>query len=319
MKVPNSSIEREIRLEGMALKYLSPLGYERVQRICSPLSTMVLGLLSMKSLNGSYEKITRADGSRMKVLILDGRKNDGKKTVGILWCHGGGYVLGAPEMAIMALPKHILRNYNCVIVLPDYTLSAKAPYPAAVEDCYTCLKWMESNKDRLGIDADKFVLGGESAGGGLTLGLSLYCRDKGETPFAFQIPLYPMLDDRLTESSAKNNAPVWNAHSNRSAWHIYLDEQFYGDDIPVYAAPARATDLTGLPPVMSFYGSIEPFRDEDRTLFGKLADTGVEVITKEYKGCYHAFDMMAPYAKVAKDATAWALKQYEHMVETYCE
>ena len=109
MRIPNQSIRKEIRLEGLVLKYGSPLGYEKVQRICSPLGTAVLGMLPMKSLNGSYRTISRKNGSKMKLLILDGRKNDGSKTVGILWCHGGGYVLGAPEMAIMAFPKHLLK------------------------------------------------------------------------------------------------------------------------------------------------------------------------------------------------------------------
>ncbi len=317
MRIPNQSIRKEIRLEGLALKYGSPLGVEKVQRIASPLGTVVLGMLPMKSLNGSYRTISRKNGSKMKLLILDGRKNDGSKTVGILWCHGGGYALGAPEMAIMAFPKHLLKQYNCVIVLPDYTLSAKAPYPAALEDCYTALKWMESHKEQLGIQSEKLVVGGESAGGGLTAALTLYCRDKGEDPFAFQIPLYPMLDDRLTSSSRKNNAPVWNETANRSAWHIYLDEQFIQDRVPYYAAPARAADLSNLPPAFSFYGSIEPFHDEDETYFTRLAETGTETVTKEYSGCYHAFDMMAPYAKVAKEATAWGLEQYADFVEKY--
>lgn len=319
MKIPNKSIRRELRAEGIVLKAISPLGYERIQRLAGPAGNVVLRLLPMKAVNGHYETMKRPDGSKMELLVLDGKKDDGKPTVGILWCHGGGYVLGAPGMAIMALPKVLVQNCNCVIVLPAYRLSCQEPYPAAIDDCYYALKWMESQKDRLGITTEKLVVGGESAGGGLTTALTLYCRDKGEDPFAFQIPLYPMLDDRLTESSAKNNAPVWNAHANRSAWHVYLDDQFYGDEVPYYAAPARATDLTGLPPALSFYGNIEPFRDEDRDYFARLAATGTEVVTREFEGCYHAFDMMAPYANVAKEANAWAIAEYEALVEKYCK
>lgn len=164
--------------------------------------------------------------------------NEGK-TVGVLWLHGGGYVLGAPEMALITFPKHLLKSCNCVIVSPDYTLSAEAPYPAAFNDAVDAFEWMFENKEELGIGYDKIVIGGESAGGGLTAALTLYLRDTGCKSVAFQMPLYPMLDDRVTETSYNNDAPVWGTDENKSAWRVYIGDRFMNNYVPVYAAPGE--------------------------------------------------------------------------------
>lgn len=107
-------------------------------------------------------------------------------------------MLGASEMAVMSFPRHLIKNCNCVVVSPDYTLSSIKPYPAALEDAFSTLLWLKENRKNLGIDSDKFVVGGESAGGGLTAALCIYARDKNINNIAFQMPLYPMLDDRVT-------------------------------------------------------------------------------------------------------------------------
>ena len=309
-------INRQLALEGALLKAFNPLPNETAQRLVSPLSDKVLGLLPMKLLNGYKTEISRPDGTPMRVCVLRGKKTEGK-TVGILWLHGGGYVLGAPEMAVMSFPRHLINNTNCVIVSPAYRLSAEAPYPAALEDAYTALQWLGENREALGITCDKFVIGGESAGGGLTAALCLYARDKGESCIGLQLPLYPMLDDRVTETSAHNTAPVWNTRANKSAWHIYLGDSVMNSGVSPYAAPARAEDLSGLPPAVSFIGTVEPFYAETRAFFDRLNAAGIETALREYDGAYHAFDMMAPYAKISKEAVAFTLGEYRRLVGKY--
>lgn len=316
MRIKNRDIDREIRLEGVLIRAVSPLGNEKVQRMVSPISNAVLSLLPLRSLNCVKNEIKRADGSSFRVCVMKGKKNAGK-TVGILWLHGGGYVLGSPEMAIMSFPKHLINNCNCVIVAPDYTLSAKAPYPAALEDAYQTLQWMTVNREKLGIDFDKFVVGGESAGGGLTAALCLYARDNGNDSIAFQIPLYPMLDDRVTESSEDNNAPIWDTKANKSAWHIYLGNRVMNHYVPVYAAPARETNYKKLPPAISVVGTVEPFYDEVVTYFNHLKNESIETELMIADGCYHAFDMMAPYAKISKRANAFLIHSYNAFVKKY--
>lgn len=309
-------INREIWLEGVLLKAISPLPYEKAQRFMGPLSTKAMSVLPLKSLNCIKTAIKRADGSDMRTCVMRGKKTDGK-TVGILWLHGGGYVLGAPEMAIMSFPRHLINSCNCVVVAPDYTLSSMAPYPAALNDAYATLQWMKQNREKLGIDCDKFVIGGESAGGGLTAALCTYSRDKGENCIGFQMPLYPMLDDRVTETSKNNNAPVWNTRANKSAWRIYLGDSVMNNGVSPYAAPARETDYAGLPPAITIIGTAEPFYAETLTYFDNLNKTGIETAIKEFDGAYHAFDMLAPYAKISKEANAFLLKKFNEFKTNY--
>lgn len=316
MRIKGRDIDKEIRIEGLLIRAVSPLGNENVQRFVSPISNTVLSLLPLKGLNCTKMKIKREDGSSFRVCVMRGKKTQGK-TVGILWLHGGGYVLGSPEMAVMSFPKHLINNCNCVIVAPDYTLSAKAPYPAALNDAYQTLLWMKNNKNSLGIDYDKFVVGGESAGGGLTAALCLYARDNSNDSIAFQMPLYPMLDDRITQSSENNNAPIWDTSANKSAWHIYLGDRYMNNYVPVYAAPARETNYKNLPPAISVVGTIEPFYDEVITYFDNIEYEKIETKLMIADGCYHAFDMMAPYAQISKKANAFLLDSYNEFAHKY--
>jgi len=174
---------------------------------------------------------------------------------------------------------------------------------------------MKNHAEELGIRSDQLMVGGDSAGGGLTAALSLYARDKGEVKIAFQMPLYPMLDDRMTSDSAvENNAPVWNSKSNYNAWKLYLGERFGMPDVPVYAAPARAEDYRNLPPTATFVGALEPFRDETIEYVDHLRKAGVPVDFEVFEGCYHAFEQMCPKAEVSRKAMTFLLNAYEYAV-----
>ncbi|MGM0900694.1 MAG: alpha/beta hydrolase fold domain-containing protein [Bacillota bacterium] len=152
------------------------------------------------------------------------------------------------------------------------------------------------------------MVGGESAGGGLAAALSLYARDTKEVNIAYQMPLYPMMDDRMTtELARENNAPIWNSTTNRWAWKLYLGELFE-KDVPVYAAAARATDYRNLPPTITFVGDIEPFRDETIQYVTNLKEAGIPVDFELYKGCYHGFDIISPTAEISKKATSFFIK-----------
>jgi acetyl esterase/lipase len=177
---------------------------------------------------------------------------------------------------------------------------------------------MKNNADSLGIDDSQIFIGGDSAGGGLTAAISLYARDKKEVNIAFQMPLYPMLDDRmLTESARDNNAPVWNSKSNYNSWKLYLGELFGKQSVPEYAAPARATDYSNLPPTATFVGDLEPFRDETILYVENLRKSGVKVSFRIFKGCYHAFEQVCPKAEISKSAIEYITSEYEYAVENY--
>ena len=180
---------------------------------------------------------------------------------GVLWIHGGGYATGMPEMVYFTRAKDLVEKSGAVVISPDYRLSGKAPYPAALIDCHVALKYMLDHAEELGIRSDQLMVGGESAGGGLTAALCMYEKDIGGIRIAFQMPLYPMIDDRDTESSKNNHAPVWNTRRNHHAWRLYLRRSTH-KEIPCYAVPARRVDYSGLPPAYTFVSTAEPFYTE---------------------------------------------------------
>lgn len=177
---------------------------------------------------------------------------------------------------------------------------------------------MKNKAKEIGIRENQLMIGGDSAGGGLAAALSLYARDKGEVAISFQMPLYPMLDDRMTSESARdNNAPVWNSKSNRTAWRLYLGNLFESSKVPYYAAAARATDYSGLPPTATFVGDLEPFRDETVEYVSNLKKAGIEVQFEIYKGCYHGFDQICPKAKVSQRAIEFLVTAFKYAAENY--
>ena len=257
-------------------------------------------------------------GRDIKLLIVRPVKNrkPQNQTTGILWIHGGGYVTGMAEMIYMSRAIHLVKKYGAVVVTPDYRLSKEAPYPAALEDCYAALKYLKNHAEELGVNDSQIMVGGESAGGGLTAALCMYARDKSEIRIAYQMPLYPMIDNQDTESSRDNHAPVWNSKRNRSAWKAYLRD-ISGQEVPAYAAPARQTDYTNLPPAYTFVGDIEPFYCETLTFIENLQKAGVEASVDVYPGCFHAFDMLLPFLPVSKRAIARFEERYLYATEHY--
>lgn len=220
-------------------------------------------------------------------------------TPALLWLHGGGYATGMPEMAFFTRALALVKKYGAVVAVPDYRLSPEAPYPAALEDCYAALEWLHANARRLGANPAKLMVGGESAGGGLTAALCIYARDRGGPAISFQFPLYPMLDERDTPSSRDNHAPVWNTRCNHAAWKMYLRGI---EAVPAYAAPARCGDYSGLPPAYTFVGDIEPFLCETLNYVEALRAAGVEANVDVYPDWFHAYDIFFPFTKKARTA-----------------
>ena len=261
--------------------------------------------------------LTREDGSRLRILLCTSKRGTNPNATGLMWIHGGGYAVGCPEQNF-AKADRFVKDGNTVAVLPDYIRTTEQPYPAALEDCYLTLKWLKDHAIELNVNADQLFIGGDSAGGALTVALSLYARDKGEVSIAFQMPLYPMLDDRTgTELVTDNDAPVWNSKMNQAAWKMLLWGIGKGEEVPEYAAPARAKDLSNLPPMCTFVGSLEPFLEETLTYARRLKEHGIKVYIRVYKGCFHAFDINCYPTKVAKNARDYVMNVYRYAQKHY--
>ena len=236
---------------------------------------------------------------------------------GMLYLHGGGYMIGNPEGFPDTIKKFIAAK-PCVIVAPDYQKALDAPYPAAFNDCYDSLLWMNEHAEELGIIPDKLIVCGHSAGGGLAAAVSLKARDTKDATIAFQMPVYPMIDDRGLTESSKSNAPVWNLNSNKLGWRLYLKGlKEAGKEIPAYAAPARATDYSRLPPTITFVGDLEPFRDETIEYVENLREEGIPVAFELYQGCFHGFEGLVPDAGVCKAAWDFQLGNYSAFIDKY--
>lgn len=141
-------------------------------------------------------------------------------------------------------------------------------------------------------------------------------KDKGEVNIAFQMPLYPMIDNFDTESSKDNHAKVWNSRRNHQAWAVYLRKDAKKAVSP-YAAPARRTDYTGLPPAYTFVCTAEPFYCETLTFIDNMRRAGVEAEVDVYDGLYHAFDMREPDSHAGKKAIARFNERFAYAKEHY--
>lgn len=313
MKIENSKIHYELRGTARVIRFILP---SFTLKIFHKAKEMCRFMVGHHNRNLQYEQVylERADGSKLRLCVYSPLTTK-QNVPGILWIHGGGYALGIPEQDETFI-KRFIDNSGCVVVSPDYTLSIDAPYPAALEDCYLALIWLRDNGAKYGMRSDQIFVGGDSAGGGLTAAISLLTRDKGEVSIAFQMPLYPMLDDRATESNTDNDAPLWNSKSNDIAWSLYLGD-LSGKEVPAYAAPARATNFNRLPPTCSFVGSIEPFHDETVSYIDNLHKNGIETHFKVFEGCFHAFDLICSKTNVSKQATEFLVNSFRFAVLNY--
>jgi len=265
----------------------------------------------------SGNRFIRAGKKRLRLLVVRPKEiREGTKPPCVLWLHGGGYATGMPEMVYMSRAIDLVTRCGAVVVSPDYTLSVKAPYPQALKECHAALKYIKKHAEELGIDKGRIIVGGESAGGGLTAALCMFAKDHGSVNIAFQLPLYPMLDCFDTPSSKCNHAKVWNTQRNHMAWWLYL-RKLEGRKVPSYASPAQRKNYEGLPPCYTFVGDLEPFYAETLTFVRRLRAAGVDAKADVYKGFYHAYDMMEADKPDARRAADVFVAEFKRMCETY--
>lgn len=219
----------------------------------------------------------------------------------MLWIHGGGMISGT-ALIDERTNLDFARELGIVVASVDYRLAPGAVAPAQLEDCYAALRWMSENADAQGIDASRIAVGGASAGGGLAAGLAQLALDRGQVPLAFQLLVYPMIDDRTVTRTDHDlrGVRVWRKSSNRYGWTSYLGHEPGAERVVPYAAPARRDDLRGLPPTWIGVGTLDLFHDEDVAYARRLREAGVPCELEIVEGAFHGFDAVMPRTPVSR-------------------
>ncbi|MFC8674062.1 alpha/beta hydrolase [Streptomyces griseorubiginosus] len=223
----------------------------------------------------------------------------------IYYIHGGGMVIGDRRFAIELFLPYVAEG-KAAVVSVEYRLAPEHPDPAPVEDCYAGLVWTAKNATAIGVDRQRLIIAGGSAGGGLAAGTALLARDRAFPALTHQVLVCPMLDDRFDDPSSRmlDGEGLWDRNDNLFGWTALLGERRGGPDVSPYAAPARAEDLAGLPRTYLDCGSADTFRDAVLRYAERLSQAGVSVDLHLWGGGFHGFDGMAPHAAISRASNA---------------
>lgn len=292
--------------------------YKWITRLANRLFDRLFRGKEIEGLNCAEKYVTSSDGSyQIRTRIYKPSDTSNKLPV-MVYCHGGGYITGNPEQSHEFFKQYIQAR-PCIIVAPDYRKSYTQPYPAGFNDCYDALLWARKNAEEFGGDADKIIVAGHSAGGGLAAALTLKARDTGDVKISFQMPIYPMIDDQQPVDPARYiETPVWDSHTNSMGWNAYLlGLKQSGSEIPAYAAPARNSDYSNFPPTITFVGTLDPFHSETFNYVKALRDADVDVAFTEFEGCFHGFELLFPDTGISQKAQQFLLDQYASFYDRY--
>ncbi|AUG78126.1 Heroin esterase [Kitasatospora sp. MMS16-BH015] len=235
----------------------------------------------------------------------------------LYFLHGGGFFCNDHHSGLDQ-PLGMAERFGATLISVGYRLAPEHPYPAQIDDAYAGLLWAADHADELGIDPERIVVTGLSAGAGLSAALALTVRDKGGPSLLGQLLMCPMLDDRNDSASAlqMDGFEFWDRGYNGFGWNSLLGDLQGASDVPQYAAPARATDLTGLPPAFLDVGSAECLRDEVIAYASRIWQAGGSAELHVWAGGIHAFDLDVPEARISRAAVAARHSWLERLLAT---
>lgn len=271
-------------------------------------------LLESRAVTVEDIEILESPDARIEASIV--RPNVIKTSAVILCFHSGGLMFGDRFSGLDRVLDWV-EDLGLVLVTIEYRLAPEYPYPTPFNDCYDSLLWLAENASSLGVDPDRILLAGASAGGGLAAAVALAARDRnGPQPLGLLLD-YPMLDDRAVSASIHefDGVGVWDRVSNETGWAAYLGESVATPNVSPYAAPARAETLAGLPPVFLSVGSAEIFRDEVIDFAERIWKSGGNAQLHVWPGAFHACDIFAPYTRISRQMIGARYAWLEHILD----
>jgi len=277
----------------------------QVRDLAVPTAESVADLLTVgRTVDRRDLSVAAPDGTPVPLTVLSPPGLDRSTPAPcVYWVHGGGMVMG-DRFSNIDIPLEWLDQLGVVVVTVDYRLAPEAAGSTLVEDCYRGLSWVAEHAAELGVDPARLVVAGTSAGGGLAAGVTLLARDRGAPAVAAQVLVCPMLDHRNDTGSSHQFAEgpaTWTRSMNAFGWRAVLGEEPVTEVSP-YVSPARADDLSGLPPTYVDVGSAEVFRDEDVSYASRIWAAGGNAELHVWAGGFHGFDALVPEARLSTAA-----------------
>jgi len=318
MQVTKEMYDKELQAQYGQFKFLIAMNKTKLGlKIMNSLVRLTKGQNVKNAVNETHNvDSTYTKNHKIRTRVFRPKDTNEKLPV-MVYFHGGGYMMGIPEMANVFY-EDVLKRRKIVIVSPDYRLSQKDPFPAGFNDCYDVLLWVRDNAKKLNIDPNKIIIAGHSAGGGMAAAITLKARDTKDVKPIFQMPVYPMLDHRMiTESSKMEGSSMWDAEINAKAWGLY--HRNLKGKISAYASPSLNQDYSNFPPTISFVGDLEPFYDENVAYVKALESASVPVKFKVFKGGYHGFEVGSPKAPISLEANNFQLEAFEEFYDKYAK
>jgi len=241
-------------------------------------------LKSDKDVKITKNTIKTSDKSKVNIYIFENKKKKSDKV--FLYIHGGGFVYKASKNQY-DLCKRIAEKEAYKVIFVDYRLAYEYKFPTSINDCFDTYKWIIENKEKLQIDENKIVIGGDSAGGCLVLDVVKKAIDENIVIPRYMFLLYPVLDKRMKTESIKKytDTPIWNSVLNRKMWELYLSN---GEK---YTSPNEIKDLSKYPDAYIETAEFDCLHDEAIEFSDKLKKIGKNVILNETKHTMHGFDM----------------------------
>ncbi len=230
----------------------------------------------------------------------------------ILFFHGGGWVIGDLDTHD-SVCRQLANATGYTVIAVHYRLAPEHPFPAAIDDCYTALRWVQNQADAIKVDGSRIAVAGDSAGGNLAAAVSIKARDEGTGGISFQLLIYPVTDFSFETPSYTENAEGYllTMEGMRWFWDHYIGHDESLGKHPM-ASPLQADNLSDLPPALVMTAEFDPLRDEGEAYAKRLNEAGVKADVQRYDGLVHGFFGQTDLTQGARDAmssAAFALKE----------